>query len=164
VAKSTQAACSYLREAYGKFGDWVTVALSYNAGMGRISEQLEKQQESSPFNLYFVEETLRYPYRIFAAKLIFENPYKYGFILHAENLYTPIDCSEIIVSQDIADLATFAVENGTTYFDLKYFNPWLKDTKLITGGVKYTLLIPNKNKIYYSSSNLYVHDKRWVVQ
>ena len=162
VVKSTEAACKYLREAYGKYGDWTIVALSYNAGMGRISEQLGLQQESAALNLYLTEETLRYPYRIFAAKMIFENPYKYGFILRAENLYAPIDCSEIVVSQDIADLASFAKENNTTYYDLRYFNPWLKDSKLITGGATYTLLIPNKNKIHYSSSNLYVHDKRWV--
>jgi hypothetical protein len=111
-----------------------------------------------------VEETLRYPYRIFAAKLISENPYKYGFLLHDENLYAPIDGSEVVVSQDIADLAAFAQENGVSYYDLKFFNPWLKDTKLITGGAKYAILIPNKNKIYYNSSNSYVHDRRWVVR
>ena len=164
VTKSTEAACKYLRDAYARYGDWVTVALSYNAGMGRISEQLEKQQESSALNLYLVEETLRYPYRIFAAKLIFENPYKYGFVLRAENLYAPIDCSVEEVSQDIADLAAFAKGKGITYADLKYFNPWLKDTKLITGGAKFSVHIPNKNQLYYNMSNVYVHDKRWVVQ
>ena len=164
VAKSTEAACKYLREAYNKYGDWVTVAISYNAGMGRMSEQLAKQKETSPLNLHFVEETIRYPYRIFAAKLIFENPYKYGFVLHAGNLYAPIACDEAVVEHDIADLADFAVEKGITYFDLKFFNPWLSDTKLITGGKKYTLLIPHKDKIYYRSSNTYVHDKRWIIQ
>lgn len=164
VAKSTEAACKYLKEAYRKYGDWVAVAASYNAGMGRISGQMEKQGESSVLNLYLVEETTRYPYRIFAAKQIFENPYRYGFILHPENLYSPIDCSEVAVDKDINDLAAFAREKGITYNDLKFFNPWLKDTKLLTGGVEYKILIPNKNKLYYNSSNSYVHDKRWVVQ
>lgn len=164
VAKSTEAACKYLKEAYGKYGDWLAVAASYNAGMARVSRQMEQQEESSVLNLYFVEETTRYPYRIFAAKLIFENPYKYGFVLHPENLYSPIDCEEVTVSKDIENLAAFAREHGITYNDLKIFNPWLKDTKLLTGGVKYKILIPNKNKLYYRSSNSYVHDKRWVVQ
>ncbi len=164
IAKSTEAACQYLKEAYNRYGDWIAVAASYNAGMGRISGQMEKQGESSVLNLYLVEETTRYPYRIFAAKQIFENPYKYGFVLHAENLYSPIDCSEVVVDGDIPDLAVFAREKGITYNDLKFFNPWLKDTKLLTGGVRYQILIPNKNKLYYSSSNSYVHDKRWVVQ
>ena len=164
VAKSTEAACKYLRDAFAKYGDWIIVAQSYNAGMGRMSEQISKQKESSALNLYFVEETIRYPYRIFAAKLIFENPYKYGFVLFAENLYAPIDCSEVVVEQDIPDLAAFAQKHGITYYDLKFFNPWLIDTKLLTGGVKYKISIPDSNKIYYNSSNSYVHDTRWVVQ
>ena len=164
IAKSTEAACKYLREAYDKYGDWVTVAVSYNAGMGRVSEQIGLQKENNALNMYFVEETTRYPYRIFAAKLIFENPYKYGFVLRADNLYRPIDCIEVDVDMDIADLAAFASERGITYNDLKIFNPWLRDTKLLTGGATFKMLIPNKNKLYYSTSNSYVHDKRWVVQ
>ena len=164
VAKSTEAACKYLKDAYNKYGDWLTVAVSYNAGMGRVSEQINNQGESSVLNLHFVEETTRYPYRILALKQVFENPYKYGFILRAENLYSPIDCAEINVDKDITDLAAFARENGITYNDLKYFNPWLKDTKLLTGGLKYKILIPNKNKLNYRPSNTYVHDKRWTVK
>jgi len=164
VAKSTEAACKYLRDAYSKYGDWATVAISYNSGMGRMSEQIAKQKETSAMNLHFVEETSRYLYRIFAAKLIFENPYQYGFALRAENLYKPIDCSEVVVEKDITDLAAFAVEKGITYFDLKFFNPWLTDTKLLTGGLTYKILIPDKNKIYYRTANSYVHDKRWVIQ
>ena len=164
IVKSTEAACKYLQEAYNKFGDWVTVAVSYNAGMGRITEQTGLQKETDQLNLYLVDETTRYPYRIFAAKLIFENPYKYGFVLRAENLYSPIDGVEVEVDKDITDLAAFAREKGITYNDLKIFNPWLKDTKLLTGGAKFKILIPNTKKLYYSSSNSYVHDKRWVVQ
>ncbi|MDR1723401.1 MAG: transglycosylase SLT domain-containing protein [Tannerella sp.] len=162
--KSTEAACKYLKEAYAKFGDWLTVASSYNAGMERISKQIEKQGVKSALNLYLVDETLRYPYRIFAIKQIFEDPYKYGFILHPENLYHPLEYKEISVSSDIPDLAAFARDNGITYYDLKFFNPWLRDTKLVTGGASYTMLIPKSDKLYYKSSNRYVHDKRWVVR
>ena len=164
VAKSTEAACKYLKDAYKKYGDWLTVAVSYNAGMGRVSGQMDKQNESSVLNMYFVEETTRYPYRILAIKQVFENPYKYGFVLRAENLYSPIDCVEIDVDKDVADLAAFARNEGITYNDLKFFNPWLMDTKLQTGGGKYKILIPNKSKLNYRSSNLYVHDRRWVVK
>jgi len=164
ITKSTEAACKYLREAYDKFGDWVTVAASYNAGMGRISEQIGLQKETNALNLYLVDETMRYPYRIFAAKMIFENPYKYGFVLRAENLYSPVACTEIDVDKDIPDLAAFARERGVAFNDLKFFNPWLRDTKLLTGGADFKIMIPNKNQLYYSSFNPYVHDKRWVVQ
>ncbi|MDR2775547.1 MAG: lytic transglycosylase domain-containing protein [Tannerella sp.] len=164
VAKATEAACKYLKEAYGKYGDWVAVASSYNAGMGRISGQIEKQQETSALNLYLAEESLRYPYRIFAVKQIFENPYKYGFILRAENLYRPVNCREVSIEEDIADLADFARKYEITYYDLKSFNPWLKDSKLVTGGGTYKILIPDENNLYYNTGSTYVHDKRWVVR
>jgi hypothetical protein len=163
IAKATEAACKYLREAYEKYGDWMNVAVSYNAGMGRISGQLEKQGETSAMNLYLVEETTRYPYRILAIKLIFENPYKYGFVLHPKDLWRPIACEEIEARRDIPDLAAFAREKGITYNDLKIFNPWLRDTKLLTGGLTYKLLIPHKDELYYHSENTYVHERRWVV-
>jgi len=163
VVKSTEAACKYLKDAYAKYGDWITVALSYNAGMGRISEQLDKQQESSALNLFLTEETVRYPYRIFAMKMIFENPYKYGFVLHPKDLYSPIECEEVSVSKDIADLYAFAKSKDITYSDLKYFNPWLRDTKLLTAGKQFKILIPNKKKLFYDKPNAYIHDSRWVV-
>jgi hypothetical protein len=162
VTKSTEAACRYLNEAYARYGDWVTVAASYNAGMGRISGQLEKQQQTSALNLHLTEETSRYPYRIFAVKQIFENPRKYGFILKPEDLYRPIDCREVEVSEDIADLVAFAQGYGITYQDLKYFNPWLRDSKLATGGGTYHVLIPDKKALYYHTANTRVHDRRWV--
>lgn len=162
VEKSTQAACRYLKEAYEIFGDWLMVAASYNAGMERISSRIKQQQETSVFDLYLVDETTRYTYRLLAVKLIFENPYKYGFVLKADNLYSPIRCREAPVEEDITDLVDFARQYGITYRDLKDFNPWLKDTKLVTGGGNYVLLIPYKDDLYYNAPNRYVHNRRWV--
>ena len=164
IQKSTEAACRYLKEAYAKYGDWVSVALSYNAGMGRISGEYAKQKTASSLDLWLVEETTRYAYRIFAIKLIFENPYQYGFALKAENLYKPIACDEITISKDIPDLLAFAKEHDITYADLKRFNPWLRDTKLQTNGKSFVLLIPRKKEMYYETPNRDVHDPRWIVR
>ena len=164
VQKSTEAACKYLKEAYAKYGDWVSVALSYNAGMGRISGEYSKQNVASSLDLLLVEETTRYAYRIFAIKLIFEAPYKYGFALEAKNLYKPIVCDEVTVSTDIADLVAFAKNHNITYADLKRFNPWLRDTKLQTNGKNYIILIPRKADMYYDTPNRKVHDPRWVTR
>ena len=164
VERATEAACRYLREAYVKYGDWVSVAASYNAGMGRISTEYARQNEASALNLWLVEETSRYVYRIFAIKQIFENPYKYGFVLHTKDLYRPISCEKVIVSNDIPDLVAFAKSHNITYADLKRFNSWLRDTKLVVNGKSFAILIPNKKDMYYNEPNQTVHDKRWVVR
>ena len=164
VERATEAACRYLRDAYAKYGDWISVAASYNAGMGRISSEYARQNEASALNLWLVEETSRYVYRIFAIKQIFENPYKYGFVMHAKDLYRPISCEKVIVSNDIPDLVAFAKSHDITYADLKRFNSWLRDTKLVVNGKSFTISIPRKKDMYYNELNQTVHDKRWVVR
>lgn len=164
VERATEAACRYLRDAYAKYGDWISVAASYNAGMGRISSEYARQNEASALNLWIVEETSRYVYRIFAIKQIFENPYKYGFVMHAKDLYRPISCEKVIVSNDIPDLVAFAKSHDITYADLKRFNSWLRDTKLVVNGKSFTISIPRKKDMYYNEPNQTVHDKRWVVR
>ena len=42
------------KDAYEKYGSWTTVAASYNAGMGRISTELEKQLADRSFDLLIV--------------------------------------------------------------------------------------------------------------
>lgn len=67
IGKETIAACKYLRRAYEKYGDWMTVAASYNAGQGGISRRLSDQRQKSAMDLWLVEETSRYMFRVLSA-------------------------------------------------------------------------------------------------
>ena len=51
-----------------------------------------------------------------------------------------------------------------TYADLKRFNPWLRDRKLLTAGKTYTIRIPKESDMYYKTPNTYVHNPAWVVK
>ena len=164
LEKATVAACRYLKTAYSRYGNWCDVAASYNAGMGRISGELRKQQVDSAFDLLLVEETSRYLFRIMAIKELFSNPYKYGFAFKPENLYQPINTKPVEVTQNVPDLAVFAKTHDLTYRELKEFNPWLRDTKLriAPAGKKYILNIPEKKDLFYDKSKIKVHDKAWI--
>lgn len=162
VEKSTEAACRYLKDAYNKYGDWATVAASYNAGMARISNGLKKQEVDSSFDLWQVEETSRYVFRIMAVKAIFENPYKYGFVIRPTDLYKHIKCKQVSIDKDIPDLIAFAKEHEITYADLKRFNSWLISDKLEVGNKKFTIEIPKASSMNYDRSKPVVHDKRWI--
>ena len=63
IEKSTRAACRYLRESYAKYGDWLTVAASYNGGQNRISGELERQHRKKATELWIANETSRYMFR-----------------------------------------------------------------------------------------------------
>ncbi|MDE6371741.1 MAG: lytic transglycosylase domain-containing protein, partial [Duncaniella sp.] len=91
VEKSTRAACRYLKNAYSRYGNWESVAASYNGGMARITNELDAQQVSSAYDLWLAEETMRYVYRLLAMKMIMENPSEYGFHLSKDQLYQPLE-------------------------------------------------------------------------
>jgi len=163
IEKSTEAACRYFKDAYSKYGSWINVAASYNAGMGRISSSLSGQQVSSALDLLLVSETSRYVFRILAIKQLFENPPLYGFILNKEDLYPQVMVQKITVSQTIDDIAVFSKEYGLNYMLLKEYNPWLRNNKLsIKAGKTYEIAIPKKEDLYYNKNAIKVHDERWV--
>ena len=147
IEKATVAACKYFKQAYAKYGDWIAVSAAYNAGQARISSQLEKQLASHAMDLWLVEETSRYMFRLLAAKEIFSNPQRYGFLLKREHLYPPIPYKEVTVSTPINDLSEYAKKQGITYAQLRDANPWLRETSLKNrSGKSYVLHIPHKRE------------------
>lgn len=164
VEKATYAACKYLKDAYNRFGDWVSVAASYNAGQGRISQQQDKQYTDETLDLYLVEETARYIYRIFAVKMLFENPTDFGFYLRSSDLYPQIHYRTVKVSETITDLARFAKSQGTTYALLKNLNPWLRSTSLpCKNGKEYEIKLPDKNNMNYNPDFTMPYSRNWVI-
>lgn len=166
IEKSTEAACKYFKQAYSKYKSWASVALSYNAGQGRISGELDKQQAEDSLDLWLVEETTRYYYRMLAIKQVFEHPYRFGFIIDADQLYKPIEFNRVEVTNSIEDLATFAKQNGVTYAQLKDFNSWLRDRKLTISAKSqssYTILIPTHASLFYHKGDkVAVHNRSWI--
>ena len=164
VAKATEAACKYLKAAYDKYGDWANVAASYNAGMGRISGELTKQEADSTFDLWLVEETSRYMFRLLAAKAVISNPQQYGFLLKREHLYPSIPYTEVKVTTGITNLAQFAKSKGITYAQLKDANPWLRDISLMNkSGRTYILKIPTQAGMHYDPHKTVPYNKHWVI-
>ena len=144
IEKETLAACKYLKTAYDKYGDWMTVAASYNAGQGGISKRLTDQKQKTALELWLPEETARYMYRLLAVKMLFENPPLFGFYVDDNDMYPYYPPKETVnVSSTIESLVDFAISHGTTYRKLKEENLWLRDNKLtVKAGKTYKILIP----------------------
>lgn len=164
IEKSTVAACRYLKDAYQKYGSWAAAAMSYNGGQGRISNELRDQRVDDALDLWLVQETSRYYFRMLAIKLIFEDPRRYGFVIRPDQLYKPLDYKEITTSSAIPDLASYAKQQGITYAILKDNNAWIRGDALVNrAGKSYTILIPTKESMYYrKGEKIKVHDTTWV--
>lgn len=165
LEKATAAAARYLRQAYEKYGNWESAMASYNGGQARITSEISAQQEPSAFDLYLVEETQRYPYRVFAAKTIIENPKKYGFHLLADQFYAPYNAEPVTVTETIDDLPTWAKEHGTNYSMLRELNPWLRSKTLpVAAGKSYTIKVPKGSlkKSDHKLTKKLLYNPNWV--
>lgn len=145
IEKETRAACRFLKKAYEKYGNWMTAAASYNGGQNGISAKLEKQHQKNALDLWLVEETSRYMFRILAAKMFFEDPESFGFYVPEAERYPYIaPLRTITVTGPVESLVDFAEQNGTTYAKLKAANLWLRDDKLTNKNNKeYRIDIPD---------------------
>lgn len=165
IEKATRAACAYLKESYGMYGEWMTVAASYNAGQNGISRRLEQQGVDNAMDLWLVEETSRYMFRILTAKMVLENPKAYGFIVKRSQLYPYIAPKTVITTnQQIDDLSAFAKKHGVTVAQLKEENPWLREyTMNNKSGRTYRIRIPDAESLHYDPTETKAHNPNWTI-
>lgn len=143
LEKSTIAACKYLKYAHARFGNWTSVAASYNMGMSGLRRRKDEQRFSDYYNLMLNEETSRYVFRILAIKDIFENPQKYGYELSDDHFYKPARYKSVTVDQTIKNLPDWAIAHGSSYKQLKLHNPWLRSDNLpVKKGQQYVINLP----------------------
>lgn len=151
LEKATVAATRYFKSSYDRYKNWTLAAASYNAGVGRISREFERQKVSNYYDLYLNQETTRYLYRILALKLIYENPVNYGFYIRERDLYPAIPTNRLEVKSTVTDLINFAINNNSNYRILKEFNPWLRSDKLtVAPGKTYFIELPKEGYTSYN--------------
>ncbi len=130
--KETQAALKCLSDLYSTFGSWSLAAAGYNMGGGGVKASLDYQMVRNYYSLYLNDETSRFVFRIVALKQIMSHYQMYGFELTQSDFYQPPETKLVVVTQ-IPDLATWARQQGSSYKEVKYLNPWLINRSLPPG-------------------------------
>ncbi len=122
--KATRAALSYLSDLHAAFGSWTLAAAAYNMGRTGTRLSIDYQMVNDYYNLYLNDETSRFVFRIVALKQIMSHYRTYGFDLTSEDFYQAPETRTISVAH-IPNLAVWARQQGTSYKEVKYLNPWL---------------------------------------
>ncbi|HLT42396.1 MAG TPA: transglycosylase SLT domain-containing protein [Sphingobacteriaceae bacterium] len=79
LAKSTEAACRYIKDLHRQFGSWTLAAAAYNVGEGSLMRSIKSQKQDNYYLLSLNSETSAYIYRIVSMKEIIEHPAQYGY-------------------------------------------------------------------------------------
>ena len=166
IEKATVAACKYLKESYEEYGDWLTVAASYNTGRANVTKRINAQKEEKAINLVLLPETSRYIFRLLAVKTIFSNPQAYGFILKESDLDPTIPIAKTItVSNAVTSWADIAKEPGLTYLQLHEANPWIRNSSMANKSNKtYKVKIPDVKALEYDPTKTRAHDRRRIAE
>jgi hypothetical protein len=144
--KATLAACSFLKDAHEKLGNWTLAAASYNLGVPGMMQRMKDQNSSDYYEMYFNPETSRYIFRMLAMKIIFSAPGQAGYKVKPDELYQPYKYKFAEVDSSISSIADFAKQFGLKYKHIKLLNPWLRNAKLINKDhKKYQIKIMEPN-------------------
>ncbi len=136
---ATQAAAEYFKGLYSVFGSWYLAMASYNVGENRVKKEVMKNYTRDFWELAkkkrLPRETVNYVPKFIAAKLIAQNPEKYGF--GDIDYLPPIEFDTISINQAV-NLRVMADKINYNYEDFKALNPKfkgevapLKDTSLV---------------------------------
>lgn len=144
LEKCTQAACTFIKDLYRRFGSWTMAAAAYNVGAARLSREISEQRADTYYDLNLNSETSRYVFRLVAIKEIMKRPHDFGFYIEKEDRYPPLDdYKTVIVDGPVGNWGDFAREHGTSYRMLKVYNPWLTEAKLTNrSGKTYEIRLP----------------------
>jgi membrane-bound lytic murein transglycosylase D len=153
VTASTQAAIDYLSRLKEMFnGDWLLALAAYNAGEGRVSRAIERNQKlglpTDYWNLSLPSETQNYVPKLLALSQVIMTPQAYGVSLApiANEPYF----EKVAFSQRM-DLARVAQITNLDESELELLNPAYK--KGITHDGPKHLLVP-ADKVEQFSANL----------
>ena len=141
LSASTKAAADYFSKLYEEFGSWSLAAAAYNMGEEGLQAEILAQGVRSFYRLYLPLETQRYLFRVLSAKLILENPERYGFHLQESDYYPPIRFTTVgLTCYEETSLTVVAQAAQTDFKRIKDLNPELRGHYLAAGT--YTLAVP----------------------
>ncbi|MEA2060576.1 MAG: transglycosylase SLT domain-containing protein [Thermodesulfobacteriota bacterium] len=138
---STEAACQYFKMLYQKFNDWPLALAAYNMGEQSLASEIELQNTNDYYFLYLSLETQRYVLKAVAAKLIMENPQKYGFVFLKEDYYPLLEFDRVKINSPALIPVTVIAQSAQTSFKMiKDMNPEIRGAYLAEG--KNTIMVP----------------------
>ena len=150
--KSTRAACTYLKQMYNQYGDWLVALAAYNCGPGNVRKAMRLSGSTDFWGIYryLPRETQNYVPKFIAITYMM-NFYDEYCIVPApinDSLYM----SDQVFCKEGYDFEVIAEKLGISNEQLLQFNPELKRANIPYKGEGYTLSVPQSvTQLYYKN-------------
>lgn len=156
--KSTKAACQYLKQLYGMFGDWELALAAYNSGPGNVKRAIRKAGYKKSFwDIYpFVpRETRSYVPQFVAITYTMNFLEEHNFILEQQESFPDYDT---LLVKNYLHLPTLATLTNTCIDDIAKLNPSIQHLVIPDLNKPYTLYLPKKSIDALSSNRVAILD------
>jgi membrane-bound lytic murein transglycosylase D len=140
--KSTRAACQYLKQLYGMFGDWELALAAYNSGPGNVKRAIRKAGYKKSFwdiYPYVPRETRSYVPQFIAITYTMNYLSEHNFIMDEQEAFPLSDTLRI---KKYLHLPTLARLTETCLDDIIKLNPSIQHNALPDLSKPYTLHLP----------------------
>lgn len=148
--KATDAACRYLRDLHGMFGDWELALAAYNCGPGNVRRAIRRSGNKTGFweiYNYLPRETRAYVPMFVAVNYIMTHAEDYN--LTTDSIARQIAADTIQISQHL-NMEALAKHMDVPLEDLRALNPQVKKN-IVPGYLKnYSLRIPAEKKEFFA--------------
>jgi membrane-bound lytic murein transglycosylase D len=156
-AKSTDAACRYLKRLHKAFGDWEMALAAYNVGPGNVKRAMRRSGASSFWGIYnfLPKQTRHYVPQFVAMMYMMHYHADHGIFAETPDYPTLSDTVQI---SGYFNLHTFAKLSNITFDELYKLNPQLINTELPSYVKDYVLRIPSHDFEYLTENRLAIWD------
>ncbi len=157
-AKSTDAACRYLRDLYGMFNDWELALAAYNAGPGNVKKAIRRSGYKKTFwevYAFLPRETRSYVPQFVAMIYTMNYLAEHNFIdgEHEEGMpYDTLRVDKFLNFETLASLTDVCLD------ELQKLNPSVLRNAIPDGAKKYTILIPQRAKEILDTDRIAILD------
>ena len=146
-AKSTDAACRYLKDLYRMFHDWELALAAYNTGPGNVKRAIRRSGYKKSFwEIYpfLPRETRSYVPQFVAIIYTMNHLDEHNFIDEGEEMLVRYDTLHV---NKFVNFETLAHLTGTCLEDLQKLNPSIQRNAVPETGKGYLIHIPQQAKV-----------------
>lgn len=144
--KATEAACKYLRQLYGMFGNWELALGAYNCGPGNMRKAIRRSGYKKTFEEvynYLPKETRSYVPQFMAVNYVMRFTEEHNlYIEEWEKEYLPE--SKAIVCNQYLDINKLAELSGVCAEYFEQLNPEIKRNTITKEWKNYSLVLPKE--------------------
>ncbi|MES2734600.1 MAG: transglycosylase SLT domain-containing protein [Bacteroidota bacterium] len=156
--KATEAACKYLKDLHGMFGNWPLALAAYNCGPGMVRRAIRHSGNRKSYwqiCARLPQETRNYVPKFIALYQVMTEFPRYNFTV--DSLNTPLSLDTIIVHRHL-DMHLLASQLDLPRQALHQLNPSLKGNTIPGDAKGYSIRIPADRKDFFALNRQAVLD------